>query len=141
MPSNITTKMLGDAGEHYALSQFTFAGKPASKMPDGWSDYDLAVETGHGLARVSVKTRSERAGWSAARWFMFDEQKDCDWLVFIFKPDSGVVRSWVVPFAAAKEHGNRPTAIRKDPHTRYVYWTRLNNGPLAPYENNWELRP
>jgi hypothetical protein len=57
--TRITTKMLGDAGEHFALSQFTFAGKPAAKMPDGWFGYDLAVETGSGLARISVKTRED----------------------------------------------------------------------------------
>ena len=52
-----SSKLLGDAGEHYALSQFSFAGKYAAKMPDNWEAYDLAVQTG-GLVRVSVKTRS-----------------------------------------------------------------------------------
>ncbi len=106
MPINIgsvTPRMLGDAGEHYALSQFTFAGKPASKMPDGWCGYDLAVETGHGLARVSVKTRSESEGWSKGSWFMFDERMECDWLVFIFRPKAGPVRSWVIPFSVANK--------------------------------------
>ena len=32
----VSAKMLGDAGEHYALSQFTLAGFPASKMPENW---------------------------------------------------------------------------------------------------------
>jgi len=62
IPLTRTTKMLGDAGEHYAVGRFTFAGKPATKMPDGWYGYDLAVETGTGLVRVSVKTRSESKG-------------------------------------------------------------------------------
>ena len=57
-----SSKLLGDAGEHYALSQFSFAEKYAAKMPDNWEAYDLAVETG-GLVRVSVKTRSESEGW------------------------------------------------------------------------------
>ena len=43
MRAAVTSKMLGDAGEPYALSQFTFAGKPASTMPDGWLGYDLSV--------------------------------------------------------------------------------------------------
>ncbi len=55
----LTTKNLGDAAEHYALSQFAFAGMPGTKMPDNWKGYDLAVETGDGLQRVSVKLRSE----------------------------------------------------------------------------------
>ena len=50
----LNTKVLGDAGEHYALSQFAFTGLPGTKMPDNWEGYDLAVETGAGLARVSV---------------------------------------------------------------------------------------
>ena len=37
-------KLLGDAGEHYALSRLSFAGKHAAKMPDNWEAYDLAVE-------------------------------------------------------------------------------------------------
>ncbi len=28
------SKLLGDAGEHYALSQLSFSGKFAAKMPD-----------------------------------------------------------------------------------------------------------
>lgn len=56
----VSSKMLGDAGEHYAVSRITFAGMPATKMPDGWQAYDLAVETGAALVRVSVK-RGARA--------------------------------------------------------------------------------
>jgi len=138
--ATVTHKMLGDAGEHYALSQFTFAGKPASKMPEGWSGYDLAVESGQGLARVSVKTRSESLGWKAGSWFQFDERLECDWLVFVFKPKTGPVRSWVIPFSVACEHGNRPTPKRKDPHNRDVSWAKLNRDPLARYENNWDLK-
>lgn len=139
--SPVTTKMLGDAGEHYALSQFTFAGKPASKMPDGWAGYDLAVEAGSGLVRVSVKTRSETESWKAGSWFIFDERLDCDWLVFIFKTKSGLVRSWIVPFSVAREQGNHPTPTRKDPHNRDLSWSKLNRDPLLRYENNWEMNP
>jgi hypothetical protein len=139
--NNVTGKMLGDAGEHYALSQFTFAGKPASKMPDGWPGYDLAVDTGEGLARVSVRTRSETPRWQAGSWFTFDQRVECDWLVFLFKPNSGPVRSWVIPFRVACEHGNRFTARRKDPQNREVSWAKLKGEPFARYENNWELNP
>lgn len=138
---NITTKMLGDAGEHYALSQFTFVGKAATKMPDGWPGYDLAVESGQGLVRVSVKTRSEKAGWKAGSWFMFDERIECDWLVFIFLSASGALRSWVLPFTVAREHANNPLPTRKDPHNRDVSFAKLNREPLARYENNWEMNP
>jgi len=133
-------KLLGDAGEHYALSQFSFAGKYAAKMPDNWEAYDLAVETGSGLVRVSVKTRSESEGWKTSRWFIFDDRKECDWIVFIFKPNVGVVRSWIMPYEIAKSHANTPGPRRKDPWFRDVSWSRLNKPPLSGYENNWSLQ-
>jgi hypothetical protein len=139
--SMITTKMLGDAGEYFALSQFIFAGKPAAKMPDFWVGYDLSVETGQALVRVSVKTRSESDGWKTSKWFIFDERKECDWLVFLFQPISGPIRSWVLPFAQAKFYGNKPTSARKDPHNRDVSWAKLTKPPLDCYENNWALNP
>lgn len=132
-------KLLGDAGEHYALSQFSFAGKYAAKMPDNWEAYDLAVETGHGLVRVSVKTRSESEGWKTSKWFNFDDRKQCDWIVFIFKPKSGVVRSWVVPYGVAKLSANNPGEGRKNAWFRDLSWLKLNRQPLSLYENNWSL--
>ena len=131
-------KLLGDAGEHYALSQFSFAGKYAAKMPDNWEAYDLAVETGHGLVRASVKTRSESKGWKNGSWFMFDERKKCDWLVLIFKQDNSV-RSWVIPFDIALQNANTPGPSRKDPWMRDISWAKLNRSPLKQYENNWAL--
>jgi hypothetical protein len=133
------TKLLGDAGEHYALSQFSFAGKYAAKMPDNWEAYDLAVETGSGLVRVSVKTRSESEGWKTSRWFNFDDRKQCDWVVLIFKPNTGVVRSWIMPYVVAKAHANIPGPERKNSWFREVSWSKLNNLPLSAFENNWSL--
>ncbi len=132
-------KLLGDAGEHYALSQFSFAGKYAAKMPDNWEAYDLAVETGSGLVRVSVKTRSETSGWKANSWFTFDDRKECDWVVFIFKPRTGIVRSWIVPYEVVEQNANVPGLGRKDAWFRDVSWAKLNKSPLADYENNWSL--
>ena len=132
-------KLLGDAGEHYALSQFSFAGKFAAKMPDNWEGYDLAVEAGQGLLRVSVKTRSESEGWKASRWFNFDDRKECDWIVLIFKPTAGALRSWVIPYVVAKAHSNVPGPNRKDAWFRDLSWAKLNTLPLAAYENNWAL--
>lgn len=144
MPSTATrlsTKLLGDAGEHYALSQFSFAGKYAAKMPDNWEAYDLAVETGDGLMRVSVKTRSESAGWNTSRWFNFDDRKQCDWIVFIFKPSNGNVRSWVIPYNVAKSNANTPGPGRKEAWFRDISWLKLNKPPLLAFENNWSLDP
>jgi hypothetical protein len=140
IPRMRTNKMLGDAGEHYALSQFTFAGKPATKMPDGWEGYDLAVETGTGLVCVSVKTRSESQGWKTSKWFNFDDRRECDWMVFLFQSKEGTLRAWVIPFDVAKCNANVPGPRRKDAHFRDVSWAKLTKGALARYENNWTLR-
>lgn len=131
-------KLVGDAGEHYALSQFSFEGKSAAKMPDTWKAYDLVVETGSGLARVSVKTRTESKGWRSSKWFMFDDRLQCDWMVFVFKPASGGPRAWVIPYAVALEHANRPGKDRQEPHERKVSWKKLT-GSLATFENNWTM--
>jgi len=108
-------------------------------MPDNWEAYDLAVETGTGLVRVSVKTRSESAGWKTSRWFNFDERKQCDWIVFIFKPIDGMVRSWIIPYQVALTYANMPGPNRKDAWLREVSWSKLTKQPLAAFENNWSL--
>lgn len=136
----LTPKVLGDAAEHYALSQFAFAGLPGTKMPDNWKGYDLAVETiGHGLQRVSVKLRSESAGWKAASWFIFDDRCECDWIVLIFRPKDGVLRSWIIPFDVAKDNANTPGPTRKDPWMRDISFEKLCTEPLCLYEGNWKM--
>ena len=139
IPIKRTTKMLGDAGEHYAVSQFTFAGRPATKMPDGWEGYDLAVESGSGLVRVSIKTRSETDSWKASPWFNFDDRRECDWIGFLFLPRKGALRSWIVPYDVAKERANVPGPNRKDAHLRDLYLKKLCIAPLAGYESDWAL--
>jgi hypothetical protein len=131
-------KLLGDAGEHYALSQFSVAGKYAAKMPDNWEAYDLAVENG-GLVRVSVKTRSESKGWKTSSWFTFDDRKEFDWIVLIFKPKDGDVRSWIMPYAVAKAHARVPGPNRKNAWYRDISWSKLIKLPLKAFENNWSL--
>jgi hypothetical protein len=135
----VTRKMLGDAGEHFALSQFTFAGRPAVKMPDAWPGYDLVVKEGSRTVKVSVKTRSESTGWKTSSWFTFDQNQDCDWLVFIFRTKNDQTRSWILPFSIAKELGNKPGPKRKNAHIREVSLAKLNKEPLKSYENNWGL--
>jgi len=138
-PIKRTAKMLGDAGEHYAVSQFIFAGRPATKMPDLWQGYDLALESGQGLVRVSVKTRSESDGWKTSKWFTFDDRRECEWIVFVFLVKDGSLRTWVIPYVLAKEHASTPGAERKDAHLRDLSWAKLNKSPLVDYENNWSL--
>lgn len=140
LQQSLPKKVLGDAGEHYALSQFSFSGYSAAKMPDLWEGYDLAVETGKKLLRVSVKTRSESLAWRKNRWFNFDDRKECDWIVFLFKPNSGPVRAWIIPFSLAKRHANQPGPMNKQKWYRDLSWTKLTTAPLSAYENNWELQ-
>lgn len=132
-------KILGDAGEHYALSQLSFSGMSAVKMPDNWKAYDLAVETGDGLVRVSVKTRSETSRWKAGSWFNFDDRLECDWVIFVFKTKEGPLRSWVIPYDVALDNANRVTERNKAPWDRYVSWAKLNRQPLDQYEDNWRM--
>lgn len=140
MATVIHTKILGDAGEHYALSRFSFAGKYAAKMPDNWEGYDLAVETGLGLVRVSVKTRSETKGWIASKWFSWDDRKPGDWFVFVFKPANSPIRAWIVPRDVLEMRSNRPSEDRKKPWMREISWSRLNAIDLLQFEDNWSLR-
>ncbi|HNY85930.1 MAG TPA: group I intron-associated PD-(D/E)XK endonuclease [Candidatus Hydrogenedentes bacterium] len=135
----VTTKMLGDAGEHYALSQFTLHGCPAAKMPGNWEGYDLAVESGGGLQRVSVKTRNKTAKWNKAPWFSFDDRKKCDWLVFILIQEDVSISSWVVPFKQAEENANKPGRNRKDRWNRDLSLKKLNESPLKEFKNNWQM--
>jgi hypothetical protein len=135
----LTSKILGDAGEHYALSRLAFAGHATAKMPDGWQAYDLAVHSATKLLKVSVKTRSETDRWKAGSWFTFDERSECDWLIFVFKDKTSRIRAWLIPFELARQLGNVPSARRKDPHMRDVSWSKLNKAPLAGYEDNWAL--
>jgi hypothetical protein len=134
-------KLLGDAGEHYALSQFSFASKFAAKMPDNWKDYDLAVESGEGLSRISVKTRSETKAWAANAWFDWDSRKSCDWFVFIFKPNLGPIRSWVMPASIAEKVAKKPGSRSKSPWYRELSWKKLNSGSLDWCEDNWSMQP
>jgi hypothetical protein len=112
-------KLVGDAGEHYALSQLSFAGKYAAKMPDNWESYDLVVESREAAPlKVSVKTRTQSDGWATSKWFNFDDRRQCDWIVLIFKPRQGAIRSWVVPFPIAKANASVSGPNRKDPWSR-----------------------
>jgi hypothetical protein len=142
MPGSTSTKVFGDAAEHYALSQFSFAGRFAAKMPDNWKGYDLVVaEDGGRLARVSVKLRTETERWSLGKWFLFDgdDKRICDWLVLIFKPNSGPLESWVIPFDVALREAAKPGENAK-PRQLDLKWSQLQKPPLMDYKNNWLLR-
>jgi hypothetical protein len=58
----------------------------------------------------------------------------------IFKPMSGPLRSWVIPYGVAKTHPNNPGPGRRNPWFRDLSWAKLNKLPLAAYEDNWALK-
>lgn len=134
-----STRLLRYAGEHHALSQFSLAGKYAARMPDCWQGYDLAVETGSELVRVSVKTRGESAGFRNKTLFYWDDRRVCDWFVFVFKPIKGPVRSWIVPSEFVEASSSKPRPLLEDPWFRDISLKKLNDPPLADYEDNWSM--
>ncbi len=131
--------MLADAGEHYALCQFTLHGFPAVKMPDNWTAYDLAIDPGNQLLRVSVKTRKNGPKFKPNAWFVFDDRKVCDWMVFLFVENDRSIRSWIIPFDVVLNHANVPGENRKDPWERDLSKKKLSSSPLSAYENNWGM--
>jgi hypothetical protein len=144
MAGTINSKVSGDAGEHYALSQFSFAGRYAAKMPDNWKAYDLVVEEEGGRsARVSVKLRTETDRWLKASCFQFDgdDNNACDWLVLIFKPKDYPLKplaSWVIPFEVAKREAAKP-GVNARPRQLDLKWRQLQEPPLNYYKENWSL--
>jgi hypothetical protein len=132
--SRATRKMLGDAGEHYALAKFGFLGIPCAKMPDNWPEYDFVLEVEGVLLKVAVKTRSETRSFSKSSWFGVDADAIIDWLVFIVAFNSGEIRSWVVPQDKCLEY-----ATPKDKSTRHISWQQLENPELLIYRENWSL--
>jgi hypothetical protein len=137
MPTH--TKLLGDAGEHYTLSMLSFAGRFAAKMPDNWQDYDLVVENGGTLERVSVKTRSQTDKWTESSHYLFDVRDDVQWFVFVLKERKGTVRAWVVPGNVAVEGAMHRDPSSKVPTRRRIMYKQLLRAPFAQYEDNWSL--
>lgn len=134
-----TRKILGDGGEHYALSKFSFADIPCTKMPDGWRDYDLIVEKDNKLIRVSVKTRSETDDWDDNSWFKFNDRGTYEWIVCIFKSRRSEIRAWIIPTSVALENVKAPKENSKQPSERRLPYRKLVELPLARYEDNWGL--
>jgi hypothetical protein len=133
-------KILGDSGEHYALSMFGFYGMACTKLPDNWKHYDLIVEKDNKLNRVSVKTRSETKSFSKSSWFIFDCSGQYEWVVFIIKFSGIELRSWVLPIEVALKYASVPSIAAQSPNARRLSWERLENPVLAKYLNNWDLK-
>jgi hypothetical protein len=132
-------KILGDAGEYYALSMFGFAGFPSSKLPDNWKYYDLIVQKDNKIERISVKSRSETESFSKNSWFIFESTGQYEWVVFIIKFKNGQLRSWVMPVSEALKHASIPSEDSAKPNDRRLSWGKLENSELIKYLDNWLL--
>lgn len=132
--SNRTTKMLGDAGEHYALARFAFAGIPCAKMPDNWPEYDLVAEVEGKIQRITVKTRSETASFSKSSWFAVNADSEWDWKVCLICFATGEVSGWVIPRIEAL---TRSTGA-KNSH-QHLSWRQLEETDMQKYRENWDL--
>jgi len=132
-------KILGDSGEHYALSMLGFAGLLCSKLPDNWKYYDLIVQRSNVLERISVKTRSESASFGKSSWFLFETTGKYEWVIFIVKFRSGEIRSWCIPLDVAIKHSTARDAESKNPNQRTISWGKLEEAPLNRYLDNWLL--
>jgi hypothetical protein len=134
----LTTRQLGDAGEHWAMAKFMFAGCPAMKAPAGWPGFDIAVQNAGRLVPVSVRARSERT----KTWLPWSFEHDAmfEWLVCVYVTNEGEVREWVIPrdeaFRTAKGRKNRRHV--KDPNQGWLSLDELL-GPLARFEGNWRM--
>jgi hypothetical protein len=134
-------KILGDAGEHYALSMFGFAGLPCSKLPDNWKYYDLIVQKENKIERISVKSRSETKSFSKNSWFIFEATGQYEWVVFVIKFKNGDLKSWVIPVSVALKNASKPESTSKSPNDRRLSWGKLEEPGLVKYLDNWTLKP
>ena len=131
--------MLGDAGEYYALSQFTFFGIYGTKMPDNWKAYDLIVEHKNKLLKVSVKTRSMTTKWKNSAYFQWDKEDHFDLLVLNFRSIDNKVESWVIPRKVVDEISDKPTTKAKNQSYREIKWKKLISANMDAYKENWAL--
>jgi hypothetical protein len=134
-------KILGDAGEHYALGMFGFAGLACSKLPDNWKHYDLIVQKENKIERISVKSRSETKSFSKNSWFIFEVTGQYEWVVFIVKFKTGELKSWVIPVSVALKHATKPKDKSDSPNDRRLSWGKLEGPSLIKYLDNWSMKP
>lgn len=132
-------KLLGDSGEHYAMSMLGFNGILCSKLPDNWRHYDLIVQRDNLLERVSVKTRSESPSFGHGSWFRFESTGEYEWVIFVLKFHSGEIRSWIIPLEIAVKNSSATSKSLERSERRTISWGKLEQPSLSKYLNNWKL--
>ena len=137
--TRINSRMIREAGQHFAISQFNFSGKCAAKMANNWDAFDLVVETGTALARVCVVTKLEPNAFGAKIWFGWDDRKPNDWFVFILRTIKGESWSWVIPRHLVEQYSNHRSATADSRLHREIFLKKLKEPVLASYADNWAL--
>jgi hypothetical protein len=139
MAGNLTKKQFGDAGEFYVLSELSFAGIPAQKMPDNWPCYDLIAQpSGLPPQRINVKTVS----WSEnpGSYVIYKKSDQFEWfaIVLVNCPEHKR-RVFLIPRLAldAKAMHGKPTS--KVYNESAVLCRRVPE-QFGEYEGNFELR-
>jgi hypothetical protein len=139
MAGSLTRKQFGDAGEFYVLSELSFAGIPAQKMPDNWPGYDLIAQpVGCLPQRINVKTVT----WSEnpGRFIIYKKSDDFEWfaVVLVDCPEHKR-RVFLIPRSAldAKAMHGRETSKVYD---ESAVLCRRVPAQFAEYENNFELK-
>lgn len=136
----MTKKILGDAGEHYAIAKFSFAGAFCSKMPDNWPAYDIFLQKDDAKFCVSVKTRSETASFSQSSYFKFDAIDQSQWFVCIAKYVDGQIDAWVIPTSVVKKKFKRLESVSKGkPVVEYKTTVSQLRSDLMRFKENWAL--
>lgn len=136
--AQVTKKQFGDAGEHRVMSDLTFNGIPAVKMPDNWPGFDImAVPSNRAPLKISVKARHQA---TAKGNIKMRTGGDWDWMAIILMPmGGGAPRSWYIPREIVMANSTPLSQINDLPSRRITYQQLF--GPLAIYEDNFVLDP
>lgn len=105
MAEEPTKKQLGDAGEHLVLAELTFAGFPATLMPDNWPDYDLIFNRNGKTYTVQVKTCGDFTGTRNSYVCNVELSTPFDYLAIV---EASSRKIWLIPKRAVKRHGKHP---------------------------------
>jgi hypothetical protein len=127
-----TGKQFGDACEMLVAGYLTLAGITATLMPDSWPDYDLIAQPrGKQPLRISVKARGRSRRERSTHSYRF-RPEGWDWIAFVFVPQGGRPRFWILPCKVARDVSQSDGEGRRLPIARLM-------GQLSGWENNFSL--
>lgn len=129
----LTSKQIGDAGEHFVAGKIGMKGLPVVVMPDNWPDYDLLVAKNNQKITVQVKTFADLfgSGWNPA----FSPELAFDFLAIV--DAQGDSECWLIPANMVEAYLQQPRPEAKN-QKPYLPKKHLN-GDLAQYRDNWTL--